>query len=229
MRLLGILFILLLPTIVHSQDSSEQTRQIQCRFLMFGGGDRPRLINATGPDGSTVPCPLSASKISDPVNCVAIGNKITFTSEGETTPLAVTSIPAKIKAAILVFLPAPAKSSRPWKVMVIEDSAKNFPDGGVFIANFHKDDIRFIVGEHKGALHPAQTKGYAKPKDRDTFNMAPVIFEFQQGGKWRKGNESALRFLSGIRYLIFAYTDPTSKRPRIKTYQDFRSVAAPKP
>ena len=59
--------------------------------------------------------------------------------------------------------------------------------------------------------------------------MAPVIFQFRNKEKWRIGNESALRFLPGMRYLIFAYTDPRSQSPRINTYQDFHSVATAKP
>lgn len=229
MRIFVILLFLVFPAVVHSQDTAGETRQIQCRFLIFGGVDKPKTVNAIGPKDSSIPCPLSASRISDPVGCVAIDDRITFASEAEEKKLAVASIPSGVRAAILVFVPAPPKSPLPWKVIVIEDSAKNFPDGGVFVANFHGGDIRFIIGEHKGALHPAQTKGYTRPEKRDTFNMAPVIFEFLQKDKWRKGNESALRFLPGMRYLIFAYTDPTSKRPRINTYQDFRSVASSKP
>ncbi|MEP4078410.1 hypothetical protein [Haloferula sp.] len=229
MRILVTLLILLFPAVGHSQNTSGEARQVQCRFLIFGGVDKPKLVNATGPKDSTVPCPLSASKISDPVSCVAKGNKIKFTSEGEGTPLAIASIPSGVRAAILIFVPQSKDTSLPWKVILIEDSAKNFPDGGAFVANFHGDNIRFIIGEHKGALRPAQTQGYARPENRDSFNMAPVIFEFRQKDKWRKGNESALRFLPGIRYLIFAYTDPKSKRPKINTYQDFRSVSTSTP
>lgn len=231
MRAIVSLLILLLPTIARSQDNSEEARQIQCRFLCFGGADKPANVIATGKKGAEIVCPLSTSNISDPITCFASGNRIRFTSEDENKPVAEASIPASVRATILIFVPSPEsdKSSLPWKVITIEDSAKNFPDGGVFVANFHNGDIRFVIGEHKGALHPAMTKGYARPEKRDTFNMAPVKFEFQQKDKWRIGNESALRFLPGIRYLIFAYTDPTSKRPRINTYQDFRSVAAAKP
>jgi hypothetical protein len=57
--------------------------------------------------------------------------------------------------------------------------------------------------------------------------MAPVVFEFLQEDKWRTASESMLRFLPGMRYLIFAYLDPESGRPRIATYQDLRHVAKP--
>ena len=112
-----------------------------------------------------------------------------------------------------------------WKTFVIDDSPANFPDGGAYVANFHNNAIRFVIGEHKGMLRPAGSHGYAMPAERDDFNMAPVIFEFLNGEKWRIGNESALRFLPGMRYLIFAYVDPVSGRPRINTYQDLATPA----
>lgn len=231
MRLLVSLLFLLIPTLACSQERSEESRQVQCRFLCFGGENSPASVATPGPKGAEISCPLSKSNISDPIVCYASGNKISFSEEGSDKQLASATIPASVRAAILIFVPAPksTKATLPWRVIVIEDSAKNFPDGGVFVANFHGDDIRFIIGEHKGALHPAKTKGYARPEKRDSFNMAPVIFEFRSEDKWRTGNESALRFLPGMRYLIFAYTDPSSKRPRINTYQDFQSVAKLKP
>ena len=70
-------------------------------------------------------------------------------------------------------------------------------------------------------LHAAGANGYARPAERDAFNMSTVVFEVLENDKWRIANESALRFLPGMRYLIFAYTDPVSGRPRINTYQDF--------
>ncbi|MFC7338547.1 hypothetical protein ACFQY0_15230 [Haloferula chungangensis] len=231
MRFFALLLALLLPSLAQSQDDGGESRQVVCRFLCFGSTDTPDAVDTIGPKGAKIPCPLPTKRISEPITAYAKANKIAFYQENSDKLAGTATIPSNARAAILVFVPAPegAKSKAPWRVIVIEDSAKNFPDGGIFVANFHNDDIRFIIGEHKGALHPARTKGYARPEKRDSFNMAPVIFEFLSQDKWRVGNESALRFLPGMRYLIFAYTDPRSKRPRINTYQDFRSVAKPLP
>jgi hypothetical protein len=145
----------------------------------------------------------------------------------------VANIPAGVKSALVIFVklekpgtPGAADKNAGWKVFVIEDSAKSFPDGGAYVANFYPGDIRFVIGEHKGMLKPAGTHGYEMPKQRDDFNMAPVIFEFKSGEKWRIANESSLRFLPGMRYLIFAYVDPVSGRPRINTYQDLADASA---
>jgi hypothetical protein len=129
---------------------------------------------------------------------------------------------------ILVFVNgAKTPNALPWRVFVIEDSDKIFPDGGAFVANFHSGDIRFIIGENKIMLRPAGSHGFGLPKERDAFNMAPVVFQFQQEEEWITASESLLRFLPGMRYLIFAYVDPDSGRPQISTFQDVKPFTPP--
>jgi hypothetical protein len=220
MRLFLLPLLLLFPALLSAQES----RQIQCRFLSFGGMENPPTVIAAAEKGTETTCPLSSSQISQKVACVAVGNKIPFLSVPDRKPVATATIPPGVNSALLVFIQAPGgaeANASDWKVVVIEDTPKSFPYGGAFVANFYNKEIRFIIGEHKGMLHAGGLHGYAMPEERDSFNMAPVVFEFLQGDKWRIANESALRFLPGMRYLIFAYVDPVSGRPRINTYQDF--------
>jgi hypothetical protein len=215
-----LLIALLLPAIAAAQDLSP----VQCRFLCFGGTDDSATVLAISEKGDEITCPLSSSSISAPIDCVAKGGKIIFLSPDDRKPAATATIPAAAKSVLLVFVKAQPKpgsaTSLPWRVLVVDDSPKAFPDGGAYIANFHARDIRFVIGEHKGMLRPAGAHGYARPATRDAFNMAPVMFQFLHQDQWRTANESALRFVPGIRYLIFAFTDPASGRPRIRTYQD---------
>lgn len=233
MRIILFSLVLLLPALLQAQDG----RPIRCRFLSFGGTGQGTTAIALTEKGAEISCPLSSSQLSPPIICYSKNNSIPFISPGDRKPLATAAIPAGVGAALLVFVQVPKKADDPtdstsWRIMVIEDSPKNFPDGGAFVANFYRNDIRFVIGEHKGMLHAASSFGYAMPKERDDFNMAPVIFEFVQDDKWHTANESSLRFLPGMRYLIFAYVDPVSGRPRINTYQDFapppaQAAAAP--
>jgi hypothetical protein len=226
MRSVLFLLIHLLPALALAGES----RQVQCRFLRFGGGDADPVAVTMSENGTEVVCPLSSGTLSARVACSAVGNQINFLTQADHKPMANVTIPASVREALLVFVESPkatAEAASSWRVIVIEDSASNFPNGGVFVANFYNNQIRFVIGEHKGLLNPAGTNGYAMPKERDTFNMAPVVFQFEQDGQWRTANESALRFLPGMRYLIFAYLDPVSGRPRINTYQDFAPQVVP--
>lgn len=222
MRAPFLLLSLLLPALAGGQE----VRPVRCRFLLFGSEDSTSVL-VPSDKGTEINFTISNSTLSAPTNCSAADNKIAFLTPGDRKPAATAAVPAEVKTALLIFVKVPAseQAALPWRVFVIEDSPKNFPDGGAFVANFYQKDIRFVIGEHKGMLHPAGNHGYPLPTGCDAFNMAPVIFEFLQEDKWRTANESTLRFLPGMRYLIFAYVDPASGRPRISTYQDIASPA----
>lgn len=226
MRAILLSFVLVLPALVHAEDA----RPVSCKFLCFGGTDAAASVLAVSDKGAEVVCPLPSSQFSPVTVCFAKDNTIGFLSTTDKKPMARVTIPPGVNEVFLVFVqkaknPADGAAPAPgWRVFVIEDSAKNFPDGGAFVANFYEHDVRFIIGEHKGMLHAAGFHGYEMPKERDSFNMASVVFEISQNDKWHIANESALRFLPGMRYLIFTYVDPLSARPRIATFQDFKAA-----
>jgi len=205
------------------QAQTPKIRKVNCRFLCLAGATPPEKLISPGENGGEVSCEVPANSFSPNIDCFANENIISFLSSSDHKPVATATIPANVNAAILVFVPAQKSSDVVlWKVFVIEDSTPNFPDGGAFVANFYSQDIRFVIGENKTILHSGTSYRFSRPAKRDDFNMAPVVFEFQQDQTWRTSSESLLRFLPGMRYLIIAYVDPNSGRPRISTHQDFR-------
>jgi hypothetical protein len=224
----SISFCLLLLCSVFSD--AQDTRKVSCRFLCLEGTTPPPPLLNLGDKGVEIACTIPTETFSQEVVCVTKGNVINFVSSTDRKPAATATIPEAVNAAILVFVP-PAKTPNalPWRIFVIEDSAKNFPDGGAFVANFHDQDLRFVIGGSPYMLHPGGSHGFVRPEKRDAFNMAPVVFYFQQGDTWQTASESMMRFTSGKRYLFFAYVDLASGRPRIFTFQDFKNITAPPP
>lgn len=224
-----LLFLLLVAA--NSLCSAQEVRQIDCRLLAFGSIGETKSAIAVSARGEDVSCPLSSTHLSKKVVCDAKDNTISFLSSTDRKPLASVAVPPGVRQALVIFVRlekpgSEAAASSGWRAFLIDDSPKNFPDGGAYMANFYSDDIRFVIGEHKGMLRAGGNHGYSMPTKRDDFNMAPVTVEFRNGEKWRIANESSLRFLPGMRYLIFAYVDPASGRPRINTYQDLADPAA---
>jgi hypothetical protein len=217
--------LLLCSIICQAQDAGT----VRCRFLSLQSVEAPPdLINLSA-KGVQVPCKVPVNKLSEETVFFTKGGTILFLFASDQKPAATAKIPANLKSAILVFLPKPKETAGlPWRIFVIDDSAKNFPFGGALVANLHRGDIAFTVGEHKIKLHPGTSHGLARPTVLDDFNMAPVSFQFQQQDTWRIASESKLRFVPAIRYLIFAYLDPSSGRPRLSTLQDFKPLPAPK-
>lgn len=219
----------------HAQDASGY-RKVTCRFLTLDRDAPPPPLRCMADKGTEVDCTVYTNSLSPETACFAKGNILTFISTADRKPAATATVLPNINAFILVFVAAAkAPKALPWRVFVIEDNPKNFPDGGAFVANFHNKDIRFIIGDSKIMLRPAGSHGFAMPAKRNNFNMAPVVFEFlqmdeyRQKDMWKTASESMLRFVPGMRYLIFAYVDPVSGRPRISTYQDLSVAAKPRP
>lgn len=209
---------------------AEESRNISCRFVSFAGGASGSTeIVTTGPAGNSAPIAVSSSRISKPMALSVPGTQLPFLNADDKTPLATATLPPGLKNALIVFVTNPSKrpgAENTTRALVIDDSSKSYPDGGAFVANFQPGVIRFVLGEHKGMLKPGTAHGYPMPRQRNSFNMAPVIVEFEtKESKWVTANESELRFLPGLRYLIIAYTDPTSGRPKIKTFQDHSKPA----
>ena len=219
------LYLLLSASLGNAQD----VRMVKCRFASLDTDAAMPAMIALSADGAEFPIAVPTGSLSGETACYSKTNNFSFLQAGNHQPAAIASIPENVKSAMLVFIPAPkTPNSLPWRVFVVEDSPKNFPDGGAFVANFHTQDIRFVIGEAKIMLKPGSFSGVSGPTKRDDFNMAPVVFQFQQDGNWRSASETMLRFLPGKSYLMFAYFDTASGRPRITTFQNVRMpVTAP--
>ena len=202
---------------------------VKCRFASLETGIAMPAMVALSADGAEFPIAVPTGSLSEETTCYSKTNDFSFLQAGNHQPAAIASVPENVKSAMLVFIPASkSPNTLPWRVFVVEDSPKNFPDGGAFVANFHSQDIRFVIGESKIMLKPGSFVGVPRPAERDDFNMAQVAFQFQQDGTWRNASETMLRFLPSKSYLMFAYFDTASGRPRITTFQNARlPVTAP--
>jgi hypothetical protein len=214
--------------------SAQALRPVDCRLLWFDPETQPPVMVNLGPDGSAITCDFSPNTLSPSVRLHAGNGVIRFLDDATRKPAAAATIPDKVNKAILVFIPAAKaaagnEAAATPRVFVIDDSPQSFPNGGAFVANLFSGDIRFVIGEHRNQLRTGNTLGLKQPVERDEFNMAPVIIQFQQGDSWRTASESVVRFIPETRYLILAYVDPASGRPRISTITDVVPAVTPEP
>jgi len=210
-----ILSILILTVLGEAQ----QTRMLSCRFLGFQTADDESSLTCVGPKVELA-CPFQNAEISPPVTIVAVDNVISFIDSKDRKPACSIVVPADLRQAILVLMPAPKNSSLPWRGLAIEDTLKTFPNGGALVVNMHIASVRFIIGEHKLELKPGAQSAVLMPMERDDFNMATVAFQFNQEEQWITVKETKMRFTQGLRYLMLCCGDPETKRPIISMYQD---------
>lgn len=214
--------------------AAQELRPVTCRLLWFDHAPPPALVHV-GEKQLEIRCPLDGHVISPPVRLTANRGTITFLHEETRKPAATVTVPAATKSAILVVVPTAEAAAdippaaRPLRIFLIDDSPAKFPDGGAFVANFYRQDIRFVIGEQRNLLRPGGSHGFTRPQQRDPFNMAPVVVQFQQDDAWRTASESTVRFIPGSRHLIVAYVDPASGRPRIATFCDIKPPPEPPP
>lgn len=224
MRALCLCLFILCPILCHAGEG----RDVRCRFVCLEGvAAPPPLVNVSA-KGSEVTCKVPTDTFSKATPCFAKGDVIRFLLFGDLKPAAAATIPAGVDAAILVFAPAEKPDDAlPWRIFVAEDFAANFPEGGAKVANFCPQEVRFTINDNVVTLRTGKSHSFARPDNRDEFNMAPVLCQFQQDDTWRTASESFLRFVPGMRYLIFSYVDPATGHPRISTFQDFPAAKTP--
>jgi hypothetical protein len=210
-----VLVLLLFAVLAHSQE----TRAISCRLLGFQSGDAPVSLIAAA-DKNEIICEFETSRISKAYRLTAVNGVLNFLDSDSRKLACSVRVPNGAQQLLIVFLPNMKDSSGPWRGFTIKDSKSHFPDGGALVVNLYQHNIRFVIGEHKYMIKPGDQHGISMPHQRDDFNMATVAFEFSHEGKWAKASESRQRFTEGLRYLVLAYTDPYSHRPRLSTYQD---------
>ncbi len=203
--------------------SAQDLRKVNCRFLALNFTSPPTGLISVGEKGAEFPITVTTNSPSDPVACFATGNKIGFLAAADKKPAAIATLPPTGGAFILLFVKGAQKEgSLPWQVFVIEDSPKNFPAGGAYVVNFYKDDIRFSIGEHKIKLPSAGAFGVKQPQQVDNFNMTTVMVEFEVDKKWKVAQETMIRILPNVRYLMCAYIDPITQRPCVTTSVDIK-------
>ena len=216
-RYLVIILLLMNQALVDAQEF----RKVTCRFLALLAESPPPALLNVGEGDVEVACAVNTDVPSPETKCYALGNTISFIGVSDRKLIAKATLPPSGNAFILLLLPGPKSEVVPsWRIYVIEDSAKSFPDGGAYVVNLYKQNIRFVIGEHKIVLNPGDSYGVVMPGKLDDFNMAPVVFEFQQEENWKLAKETSLRFLPGSRYMMFAYLDPATNQPRITTCRD---------
>jgi hypothetical protein len=205
-----------------------ENRMVKCRFLCMDGIDAPKPVINISEKASEIYCAVPNDKPSQPVDCFAKMGTIDFLSSDDRKPAASAVIPENLSEVILVFAQGgQAGNPLPWKVFVIESFGRDFPDGGVLLANFYKHDVQFTIGTTEVTLRPGKSQVCPRPAERDNFNMVPVVFKYHLGDQWMTGSENMVRFPTENRYLFYAYPDPMLEIARISTCQETPEIHNP--
>lgn len=209
-------------------EDEEAWDPVDCRLLWFDHRVAPPVLWHAAEGGEELRLEMPGRGTLGPeIRCHSAGGVMAF-RVGDSERTIKARVPNGTDEAILIFLPVGGGDGPPrQRIFAVDGSEENFPPGGAVVANFYHREIRFALGEHRIRLRPGGSHGAERPEELDAFNMAPLLVQFRQGEGWRTASESQVRSVPGMRYLILAYVDPGSGRPRIATFTLVEPVAEP--
>ena len=219
MKKLLLILAFILPPITRAQEAAS----IQIRVLCFErdatGIDKLSVIR---PDKSTIDLKFPESFFSPKTKVPVVEGKVGFYNPANLAgpPIAIASIPAGMKSGIVMFFPVDGgKDNLAYRTSVVDASIEGIPQDGALIINLFDKEVRVVIGEHRLILKPRKSAAVARPKDRNDYNMAPVVFLAEVNGEWKTASETLVRFPEKLQQLFVSYPDAQSKRLSFRAYQ----------
>jgi len=202
---------------------AQETPMIQVRTLCFeripSGTDKLVVLK---PDQSLVELGFPESFPSVKAKVPMIEGKVFFRDPKDLTgpPVAVAKIPSGLKNALVMFFPGGGAEDEPaYKTVVIDASLKGIPEDGALVMNIYPQDVRVVIGEHRVLLPSGKSTGLARPKKRNDYNMADVVFQAQIESEWKTVAETLVRFPAEQQQFFVAYPDSRTQRLAFRSYQ----------
>jgi hypothetical protein len=165
-----------------------------------------------------------------PVNgSVVLHDKAVIDPENPSASLAASiKLPPDLKRAIVVVLPAPAGMKPAYRMLLIDDSEKAFPNGESRALSLIKVETAIQAGEHKLPVKPGAITAVPSVRKVDEFNMAQTNFYYEQDGTWVAFAERQLQFLDACRRIFIIHATPGAIQPTITTIVDTNLRVAPR-
>lgn len=129
-------------------------------------------------------------------------------------------LPPDLRRAILVVLPAPAGGKTAYRMLLIDDSEKAFPNGESRALSLINVETAIQAGEHKLPVNPGKITRVPPVRKVNEFNMAQTNFYYKQGGSWVAFAERQLQFIDASRRLFIIHATPGALQPTVATIMD---------
>lgn len=129
-------------------------------------------------------------------------------------------IPADLKQAICLVLPAPSGDKPAYRILLIDDSEKGFPNGESKAVSLINVETAIQAGEHRLPVRPGKITRVPPVTKVDDFNMAQTNFYYQKDGSWVAFAERQLQFINACRRLFIIHATPGALQPTVTTIVD---------
>jgi hypothetical protein len=212
MKTLLFLFATLVPVSLVGQEAPSVMVRTLCFERDATGIDE---LTVVIPDQPAVSVKLPESFFSTNTKVPLQGGKVVFRNKANPSgpPIAIANVPEGMKSVFVIFFPVvDDKDKLAYRTTVMDASFNGIPEDGALVMNLYPKNVRMVVGEHRLELKPGGSQGVARPKDRNEYNMSPVVVLSQAPSEWKVATETLVRFPEGLRQLFISYPDRKTNR-----------------
>lgn len=130
------------------------------------------------------------------------------------------TVPAALKQALVLIVPAGGTAKPPYKLMLLDDSAAAFPWGESRAINLTAIPLAMAAGEHRIQLKPAAVTRIPKVTKLNDFNQAHTQFFQKDGEGWLLVNERPTQYTGQIRNIFLLFAMPGVPEVQVRTLID---------
>jgi hypothetical protein len=218
----------------HSQEKEKPT-PVQIRAVLHDPVHPTANLFYTDKTGAVVQLNFRPKDLTEALFTLPLNGSLVLYDKGAINPenpaeslAASVQLPPDLKRAIVVVLPAPAGNKPAYRMLVIDDSEKAFPNGESRVLSLVGVETAIQAGEHRLPVHPGKITKVPPVRKVNEFNMAQTNYYYQQGGSWVNFAERQLQYLDACRRLFIIHATPGALQPTVTTIVDVNRKASPR-
>ena len=231
LRLLSLVAVLgLLPAAV----SAQATARISIRTLLHDPLNPYAELYLKTPGGGIENLKVSVEGIGEAQEAAVENGLIRLFSAPRIDPAqpqanlaASTRVPADIKRAVLIVLPAGENANPPYRLMLMDDTPATFPYGESRVVNLTAETMAVEAGEHRLQCKAAAVTRIPKVAKVNDMNQAHTSFYQIRDGKPALFNERPTQYTDTVRNIFLLYLMPGVPDAQIRTLIDNEPARLP--
>ena len=219
---------------VHAQDK-ETAVPVQIRAVLHDPVRPTADLFYTDKTGAVVQLNFRPQDLTEPLFTLPLNGSLVLYDKALIDPkkpaasvAASVKLPADLKRAMIVVVPAAEGAKPAYRMLIIDDSESAFPSGESRVLPLISVETAIQAGEHRLPVHPGKITKVPPVKKVDEFNMAQTNFYYQQGGSWVAFTERQLQYLDASRRVFIIHATPGAIQPTVTTIVDINLGVAPR-
>jgi hypothetical protein len=211
---------------LHAQEK-QQAAPVQVRAVLHDPVNPVANLFYTDNTGAVQPLEFRPQDLTGPLLMIPANGSLVLHDKAAVNPekpeaslAASIKVPPGLKRAVVVVLPAPTGKKPAYRMLLIDDSEKAFPQGDSRALSLINVETAIQAGEHKLPVKPGSIANVPAVRKVDEFNMAQTNFYYQQDGSWVAFAERQLQFLDATRRIFIIHATPGAHQPTVTTIVD---------